>query len=400
MDANEHEFGVVRRSRKDAPMPGREGSEGAALRFARGYSCPWAFHRGLSSCPWLRWIHRSRAVGTQSSRLSAWPGSGIFAAEIMLKCSPWVLGASLALGGLVISCSQGGRSGAPDQSAVSTNVTTYHVKGVIREVFPEKKKVRITHEDIPGYMEAMTMMLDVRDARDLASFQPGDSVSFRMLVTEDDGWIDQLKKIDGPRTPLPAEPSSLRRVREVDPLAVGDKLPDYTFTNTAGRVIRLSDYKGRALGLTFIFTRCPFPTFCPRLSSNFAEAQSRLKALPEGVTNWNLLSITIDPEFDTPERLKGYAERYKADPQHWDHVTGALIDITAIGEQFGLQFWRANPNEPINHNVRTVVVDAAGRVQWVTNENEWKADTFVEQMVRAARAKPEADAAASAAKQP
>jgi protein SCO1/2 len=151
--------------------------------------------------------------------------------------------------------------------------------------------------------------------------------------------------------------------------------------------MRLSDFQGRALAFTFIFTRCPFPTFCPRLSSNFSDAVAQLKALPDGPTNWHFLSITIDPEFDTPERLKAYAERYKADPNHWNHVTGTLTDITAIGEQFGLQFWRANPNEPINHNVRTVVVDATGRIQWITPENEWKAETMVEQMVRAARAK-------------
>jgi len=80
--------------------------------------------------------------------------------------------------------------------------------------------------------------------------------------------------------------------------------------------------------------------------------------------------------------------RFIADPGNWDFLTGALIDITAISEQFGLQFWRSNPNEPINHNVRTVVVDATGRIQWITPENEWKSDTLVEQMVRAARAKP------------
>jgi protein SCO1/2 len=237
-------------------------------------------------------------------------------------------------------------------------------------------------------MEAMTMMFDVRDAKELAGLQAGDTVSFRMLVTDDDGWIDQLKKLDGPRTPLPPEPSTFRRVRDVEPLAVGDKLPDYTFTNTLGHMVKLSEFQGRALGITFIFTRCPFPTFCPRLSSNFSEAAEKLKAMSNGPTNWHLLSITIDPEYDTPSRLQTYAQRYKADPGNWDFLTGALIDITALGEQFGLQFWRSNPNEPINHNVRTVVVDATGRIQWITPENDWKAETLVEQMVRAARAKP------------
>ena len=285
------------------------------------------------------------------------------------------------------SCRPEGASVSPPPSAARTNLQTYQVKGVIQELLPGKKKVRIAHEEIPNYMEAMTMMFDVRDTNGLAGLQLGDTVSFRMLVTDDDGWIDQLKKLDGPRTPLPPEPATFRRVREVEPLAVGDKLPDYTFTNTLGRPVRLAEFQGRALALTFIFTRCPFPTFCPRLSSNFSEAAEKLKAMANGPTNWHLLSITIDPEFDTPERLSDYAQRYKGDPTHWDHLTGALIDITAISEQFGLQFWRSNPNEPINHNVRTVVVDAAGLIQWITPENDWKSDTLVEQMVRAARAK-------------
>jgi protein SCO1/2 len=285
------------------------------------------------------------------------------------------------------SASPGGSTGVPKTG--DTNPQIYQVKGVIKELYPDRKKVKIAHEDIPGYMEAMTMMLDVRDARELAGLQGGDSVSFRMLVTDDDGWIDQLKKLDGPRTPLPSEPPSFRRVREVEPLAVGDKLPEYSFTNTAGRVVKLSDYRGKAIALTFIFTRCPFPTFCPRLSTSFADTQAKLKAAPGGPTNWVLLSLTIEPEFDTPERLKVYGDLYKADPKHWEFLTGDLIDITAIGEQFGLQFWRANPNEPINHNVRTVVVDTTGRIQWVTPENEWKPEGLAEQITKAAQVKPE-----------
>jgi len=287
----------------------------------------------------------------------------------------------------VLSCRQ---AGAPAGAATSTktNLQIYQVKGVVKEVFVEKKKVKIAHEEIPNYMEAMTMLFDVRDAGELKDLQAGDLISFRMLVTDNDGWIDQLKKLETARTPLPSEPPPFRRVREVEPLAVGDKLPDYTFTNAVGRVVHLSDFRGRALGFTFIFTRCPFPTFCPRLSSNFAEAAQKLTAMSGGPTNWHLLSITIDPDYDTPERLKAYAARYQADPQYWDFLTAALIDITAIGEQFGLQFWRSSPNEPVNHNVRTVVVDATGRIQWITPDNEWKPEVLVEQMVRAARATP------------
>ena len=291
------------------------------------------------------------------------------------------------LAGATFSC-RPGSGPIPAQSAAQTNRQTYQVKGVVKELMVERKKVTIAHEAIPNYMEAMTMMFKVQHARELAGLQPGDFVSFRLVVTGDDGWIDQLKKLDTPRTPLPSAPVSFRRAREVEPLGVGDKMPDYSFTNAQGRVVRLSDFPNQALAITFIFTRCPFPTFCPRLSGNFSEAQEKLKARAGGPTNWHLLTITIDPEYDTVDRLKAYADRFHADPKRWDFLTGELIDITAIGEQFGLQFWRADPSEPINHNVRTVVVDAAGRIQWVTPENEWKSDALVEQIVKASSAKP------------
>ena len=245
--------------------------------------------------------------------------------------------------------------------------------------------MKIEHEEIPNYMEAMTMMFDVKESSILTGLAAGDNVTFRMLVTEEDGWIEAIQKLDGPRTPLPPLAPGLRRVREVEPLAVGDRMPDYVFTNTLGEAVHLTNYLGDAVGLTFIFTRCPFPTFCQRLSGSFSATQKKLQAMTNGPTNWRLLSITIDPEYDTPERLKAYARRYDADPKRWDFLTGDLTDITAIGEQFGLQFWRPDPAAPINHNVRTVVINAAGRVHWMTVENEWAPSSLAEQIVEAAR---------------
>ena len=187
---------------------------------------------------------------------------------------------------------------------------------------------------------------------------------------------------------LPAElprRETFRRVREVDPLNVGDPLPDYPFTNTLGQAIHLGQFKGKALALTFIYTRCPFPNFCPRMSANFGDACKKLAALPEAPKNWHLLSISFDPEFDTPEMLKGYARRYNSDTNHWSFASGALIDIDAITEQFGLIF----PREGVgfNHNLRTVVVDAQGKVQKVFTGNEWTVDDFVAEMIKAAEAK-------------
>jgi protein SCO1/2 len=279
-------------------------------------------------------------------------------------------------------------SAAATSTSTSTNRQVYEVKGVVREVLPEQKKARITHEEIPGYMEAMTMMLDVKNPQELVGLQAGDNIVFRMVVTDDDGWIEQIRKSDGPRTPLPAE-APLRRVRYVEALSIGDPVPDYAFTNMLGVVTRLSELRGRAVALTFIFTRCPFPTFCPRLNTAFQQTHDKLKSTPGAATNWTLLSVTMDPAYDTPERLKAYAERYNPDPAHWLFATGDLTEITAIGEQFGLQFWRPNPNDPISHNMRTVIVDATGRVRWIANDSEFKPDDLAHRILQAAAIKPE-----------
>ncbi|HMJ67208.1 MAG TPA: SCO family protein [Candidatus Binatia bacterium] len=265
--------------------------------------------------------------------------------------------------------------------------TTYQVKGVVQEVLPARKQVRIDHERIPGYMDAMTMLFDVKDTNELAALRPGDQISFRMIVKEEDGWIDRIQRL-GTTVPVVANaPENFRRVREVDPLKVGDTMPEYHFTNQIGQAVSLSDLKGQAVALTFVFTRCPFPTFCPRMSQNFEAVQNKLKESSSSPTNWHLLSITIDPGFDTPAVLKNYATQYHCDPQRWSFVTGELIDITAIAEQFGLLFWRPDPNQPagLNHNLRTVVVTASGKVHRIFLENQWKPEDVVAAITEAAK---------------
>jgi len=296
------------------------------------------------------------------------------------------VGVAMAMVMAGLSCRNRAETKSGSSVVSPTNQTIYQVTGVIREVLAERMKVKIEHDDIPGYMEKMTMMLDVKDAKELAGLQPGDLVAFRMLVTEEDGWIDQIRKTGVSPATGPIPEGSARRVRDVEPLVVGDKMPDYRFTNQLGQVVHLGEFKGQAYALSFIFTRCPFPTFCPQLSKSFQNTQANLKAMTNGPANWRLLSLTIDPKFDTPAVLKKYGELYHADPKHWSFLTGELIDIDAIAEQFGLQFWRPTPDSLPNHNVRTVVVDAAGRVQWITPENEWKPEALAEQLVKAAAA--------------
>lgn len=275
------------------------------------------------------------------------------------------------------------RQGPPPASSQSTNVRTFQVKGVVISVTPKEKSVEIKHEAIPGFMPAMTMPFDVKDTKELTDLHPGDSVSFRMLVTDTEGWIDQVKKIPALATNTPTVATPIR-LREVEPLNEGDLLPEYEFTNQFGARIATSQFKGKALAITFLFTRCPFPTFCPLMANQFAEVQQKLGGMPDAPTNWHLLTISFDPEFDTPPVLKAYAERYKYDPAHSSFATGATTEISALAEQVGLSFSR-DASGSITHNLRTLVIGADGRLRRIFVGNQWKSDELLEEMIKAAK---------------
>jgi protein SCO1 len=268
-------------------------------------------------------------------------------------------------------------------ATAQTNQEIHPAKGVVIEVTLAEKKVTIKHETIPGYMQGMTMPFDVKDTNELNGLTPGDVVNFRIVVQGNNGWIDQIQKT-GIKSNTPPTTGPFRAVRDVEPLSEGDLLPEYHFTNQLGQAISTAQYKGQALAITFLFTRCPYPNFCPLMANNFSQTARKLLANPEAPTNWHLLTITFDPENDTPEVLRAYAEAHHSDPAHATYATGALIDITAIGEQFGLAFWKEQ-GSIINHNLRTIVIDSSGRVQKIFNGNTWQPEDLVAELIKAAK---------------
>jgi protein SCO1/2 len=158
-------------------------------------------------------------------------------------------------------------------------------------------------------------------------------------------------------------------------------LLDYKFTNELGQAVSLSDFPGQALAITFFFTRCPMPDFCPRLSKNFQEASRKLTASDEAFTNWHFLSITFDPVFDTPSVLKAYAERYQYDPRHWSFLTGPEDKISELARLSGV---KAEPdNGLINHNFRTLIIDATNHLQKVFPMGGDLSEAIVSEMQKA-----------------
>ena len=193
------------------------------------------------------------------------------------------LGLSLLACGVFCGCGK---------ETTASDTQTYAAKGIVKELEPDGKTVVINHEAIPNYMPAMTMPFEAKDANELHGLSAGDSVTFHLVVTPTHGWIENITKIDVPKTNLPPV-QHLRFTRALPPLDEGDMLPDYQFTNELGEVTRLSQFRGRILGFTFFFTSCPFPDYCPRLTANFSEAAKKLNAMTNAAS-WQLLSVSFE----------------------------------------------------------------------------------------------------------
>jgi protein SCO1/2 len=211
----------------------------------------------------------------------------------------------------------------------------------------------------------MTMTFSVHDPKEIASVRTGDAISFRMVVTDQDLFLDHVKKIaaDDVRlaahTPRPTSASNPdNRLRE------GDQLPPFVLMGQNGERLTKETFQGQSLILTFIFTRCPVPNFCPRMSNNFADLQ---KAIQNGeISNVHLLSISLDPAFDTPYILKQYAEYHGADPNIWTFATGEVDGL--IG---AFSIYRQNEGGTITHGLATALVDGDGKVVKIWRGNGW-----------------------------
>jgi protein SCO1/2 len=289
----------------------------------------------------------------------------------------WRLACLVVFGAVVYYALSRGRplASAPKRAASRA----FFVTGIIKELQPEQNSAVISQEAIPGYMEAMTMPFNTRNWEELVNLQAGDQVSFRLSVTESESWIDQIHRTD--RTAATQLPPAGKQNEPTSPVQSRHPVLDYPFTNELGQAVRLGDFQGQALAITFFFTRCPIPDFCPRLSKNFAQASLKLDSLQPVPTNWHFLSVSFDPGFDTPSVLKAYAEKYHYDPSHWSFLTGPRDKIAELARLSNVQF--EPDNGLFNHNFRTMVIDAAGRLQMVFPTGGDLSDALVSEMLKA-----------------
>ncbi|HLE32358.1 MAG TPA: SCO family protein [Bacteroidota bacterium] len=249
-----------------------------------------------------------------------------------------------------------------------TDLVTFDLRGVVVSINYQQRRIIIDHEEIPNYMMAMTMPFKVKDTSILYRVQPGDTVQGTLAVSRSESWIEKLAVVSKGEVVEPssaAADSIFRRVYKV-----GETMPDFSFVNQEGRRVRLSDYRGKVVAMTFIYTRCPLPDFCIRMSDHFARVQKSLSADRTLAGKWHLMTISFDPKFDTPPVLKNYGKVYTKDLSTWDFVTDSMKTILDIAD--GLELVTEDDEGGlIAHNLRTAVIDKKGALVEVFRGNEW-----------------------------
>ena len=254
--------------------------------------------------------------------------------------------------------------------------------GQIVAVDTARQEITVKHGDIRGFMPGMTMAFKVREARQISSSKPGDLITATLVVEDSRGVLENVTKTG--EAPLPAD---LPRPAAPSALDAGAAVPDAEFVDQDGRPRRLADWRGKVVAVTFIYTRCPLPDFCPLMDRNYAAVQKSLRADPALAARVHLLSVSFDPEFDKPPVLKAHAEQVEADPSLWTFLTGSRSAIDTFAAAFGVTVMRQDETAAtIVHNLRTAVIDGNGRLVEVLGGNEWRPDQLLEAM-RAADAR-------------
>lgn len=262
--------------------------------------------------------------------------------------------------------------------------TTYAIRGVVRDVNPAKHKVTISHEEIVGFMPKMTMPFATKQSSILDGIHPGDEVEGTLQVDFDAGekvkefYLTDLKVVGvGPRPPeTSSEPTEI----EPQALKLGDLVPDFSMTTQEGKPLKLADLRGKVVVLSFIYTRCPSPEFCPAMDAKFAELARRIGMVADRAAQVRLLSVSFDPEHDTPEVLRAHAARRGAKPPLWTFAVASHEELSQVAGPLGLTYIPGT--REIDHNLRAAVIGPDGRLAAIEVGKDWLPSELVKTVQR------------------
>jgi protein SCO1/2 len=243
---------------------------------------------------------------------------------------------------------------------------TFEVKGRVVSIETGGKTVHIAHEDIPDFMPAMTMPFTMEHPEQAADLAAGDSVKFRLVVSKEDSWISSIDRLSAERSTVAnaALDTNTNRVE------TGESVPDFDLVDQNGAPIKLSDFHGTAVLVTFIYTRCPLPNFCPLMSTRFSELQDRLGKKFSGKVH--LISVSFDPQYDTPEVMKEYGKHFGARTKTWSLATGTQRQVDHVAGLFGLI--KEKDANGYTHDLRTALISPDGKLVHIWRSNVWTGD--------------------------
>ncbi len=257
----------------------------------------------------------------------------------------------------------------------------YDLKGKVVAVDKGGRLVTIAHEDIKNYMPGMVMPFKLKEDWPFEVLTPGDQITATLVVDGSSSWLEDVvitQESAGPDT------KAADGIGEAKP---GDEVPQFDLVNQDGKRIKIADYRGKALALTFIYTRCPVPEYCTLMSDNFAEIDRQMQKLGDAYQKTHLLSISIDPEYDQPAVLRSYGAahtgRYSEEKfDHWELATGNKDQVKGIAQFFGMRYYHDTQSgqEQIIHSLRTAIIAPDGKVFKVYRGNEWKPDEIVKDL--------------------
>jgi protein SCO1/2 len=252
---------------------------------------------------------------------------------------------------------------------------SYEVRGRVAGFGDDHRTVIVEHGEIRGLMPAMTMPFTARDSSAIASLRMGDAVSFNLFLRGDSSWIADIEKL--PDDAVSEHPAS-RRDETVPPsspiLQAGDAVPDIQLLTHADSSLNLAALKGQPVVVTFIYTRCPLPDFCPLMTHQFVQLQERLQS--QSGRPVHLLSVSLDPAYDTPDVLMEYAREAGADLSSWTFATGDSASIRDLAQQFGV-FYQSEGSELV-HNLSTALIGSDGRIRRIWRGSDWTADDVLQ----------------------
>lgn len=247
-------------------------------------------------------------------------------------------------------------------------VREFPITGEVLAIKRDRTEITVKHDDVPGFMPPMTMPFAIKDPALLEGLAPGDLIAATLVLTDEESYLTAIRRTGT----LPPEARAQLPGAPVPVLAPGSLVPDLALTLDDGTPTTLRAQQGQAVVITFIYTRCPLPEFCPRMDRHFKAVQAAVAASPRLAGNVRLFSLSFDPEFDTPARMREHAARVGADPAVWRYATAPGGQVAAFGAQFGLSVVREGADRSnITHNLRTLLVDRDGKLAKSYNGGEW-----------------------------